>query len=339
MSLSQSSGDTLTTTRALPFEFRGDGSEYFKIWIVNVLLTIVTLGIYSAWAKVRNNRYFYSNVYLDSRSFRYLADPLVILKGRLIAVAFFAIYALCLELYPVAGLLVTLLLVVATPFLIVRSIAFSNRMSAYRNIQFRFNGTFGEAAVAFLGWPALSILSLGLLAPLALLKANEFVVKHSAYGATSFDFEATAWDYAKIYLGFFGILFVTAGLSAAISGSVSATAGAAVIPVGYAIALAAFTVGATNIYYNSSALEGHRFKANLEIPGFLSLHLVNVVLIILTLGLYLPFAKVRVAKYRAEHIQFLALGSLDDFAAAEQERVNAIGEELSEVFDFDIGAV
>ena len=43
------------------FEFTGSGSEYFKIWIVNVLLTIVTLGIYSAWAKVRRLRYFYNN--------------------------------------------------------------------------------------------------------------------------------------------------------------------------------------------------------------------------------------------------------------------------------------
>ena len=56
------SGDAIASgeTRELPFEFRGDGAEYFKIWIVNILLTIVTLGIYSAWAKVRNNRYFYS---------------------------------------------------------------------------------------------------------------------------------------------------------------------------------------------------------------------------------------------------------------------------------------
>ncbi|MDZ7923373.1 MAG: DUF898 family protein [Marinagarivorans sp.] len=47
--------------RALPFDFRGDGMEYFKIWIVNIFLTVFTLGIYSAWATVRNNRYFYSN--------------------------------------------------------------------------------------------------------------------------------------------------------------------------------------------------------------------------------------------------------------------------------------
>ncbi|RYZ95608.1 MAG: DUF898 family protein, partial [Proteobacteria bacterium] len=31
-------------------EFRGQAGEFFRIWIVNTLLTILTLGIYSAWA-------------------------------------------------------------------------------------------------------------------------------------------------------------------------------------------------------------------------------------------------------------------------------------------------
>jgi len=38
----------------IPFEFLGTGSEYFKIWLVNIILSILTLGIYSAWAKVRS---------------------------------------------------------------------------------------------------------------------------------------------------------------------------------------------------------------------------------------------------------------------------------------------
>ena len=35
------------------FRFHGNGAEYFRIWIVNFLLTLLTLGVYSAWAKVR----------------------------------------------------------------------------------------------------------------------------------------------------------------------------------------------------------------------------------------------------------------------------------------------
>ena len=53
--------------------FGGSGFEYFKIWIVNILLTILTLGLYYPWAKVRKNRYFYGNTSLDERNFEYHA--------------------------------------------------------------------------------------------------------------------------------------------------------------------------------------------------------------------------------------------------------------------------
>ncbi len=48
--MSETSPPTRTTT---PLEFHGSGGEYFRIWIVNLCLTIVTFGIYTAWAKVR----------------------------------------------------------------------------------------------------------------------------------------------------------------------------------------------------------------------------------------------------------------------------------------------
>ena len=73
----------------VPFEFRGEGKVYFRIWVVNALLSIITLGVYSAWAKVRSNRYFYSHLYLDGTSFEYLANPVSILKGRVLAVTLF----------------------------------------------------------------------------------------------------------------------------------------------------------------------------------------------------------------------------------------------------------
>ncbi|MGH7460351.1 MAG: DUF898 family protein, partial [Longimicrobiales bacterium] len=77
---------TGAATRVVP-QFSGRAGEYFGIWLVNVLLSIVTFGIYSAWAKVRTEQYFYANTRLAGASFEYLARPLSILKGRLIAFA------------------------------------------------------------------------------------------------------------------------------------------------------------------------------------------------------------------------------------------------------------
>src|SRR5207249_11793048 len=86
--------------RLIQPEFTGTAAEYFRIWIVNLFFTLATLGIYSAWAKVRKRRYFYGSTRLDGDSFDYFASPKAILNGRIIAVAIFAIYALAGELYP-----------------------------------------------------------------------------------------------------------------------------------------------------------------------------------------------------------------------------------------------
>ncbi len=74
-----------------PIIFKGNTAEYFGIWIVNLLLSIVTLGIYSAWAKVRRKKYFYHNTLIENVGFDYHAKPISILKGRLIAFAFFMV--------------------------------------------------------------------------------------------------------------------------------------------------------------------------------------------------------------------------------------------------------
>ena len=92
--------DSSQGSRTLQFQFHGKAGEYFKIWIVNIALSILTLGIYSAWAKVRTRRYFYGNTSLDGSRFDYLADPLAILKGRMIVFAVILVYVVTVQYLP-----------------------------------------------------------------------------------------------------------------------------------------------------------------------------------------------------------------------------------------------
>src|SRR5215475_8770259 len=89
-------------TRVVRPEFTGSAGEYFRIWIVNLFFSLVTLGIYSAWAKVRKKKYFYGSTRFDGETFDYFGRPVVILKGRIVAVIAFVIYAFVGELYPYA---------------------------------------------------------------------------------------------------------------------------------------------------------------------------------------------------------------------------------------------
>ena len=176
------------SAREVPFEFRGVGSGVFQDLDREHHADHHHAGNLFAWATVRTNRYFYANTYLDSESFRYLADPITILKGINRRGGLYLLFVAS-NLFPVVGVLLAIALLFALPFFVIRSIAFSNRMTAYRNVQFRFKGTYGGAFLALLVWPMLGVLTLGILYPLALLKANQFVVSNCAYGATPFSFE------------------------------------------------------------------------------------------------------------------------------------------------------
>lgn len=161
-------GDIVTAEPAhadfRPVEFRGNGSEYFGIWIVNLLLSIVTLGIYSAWAKVRTNQYFYSNTLVDGHSFGYHAVPIQILKGRILAIGLFVLYNLLSAVNPVLALIGALLLAVLLPWIIVVALRFRLRMTSYRNVRFAFRGDIGEAFIYYMMLPGLAIAASVMLA-------------------------------------------------------------------------------------------------------------------------------------------------------------------------------
>jgi hypothetical protein len=136
--VSQQDGDEISRE---PFEFSGTGSEYFKIWLVNIILSVITLGIYSAWAKVRRKQYFYGSTKILGSSFQYLADPVKILKGRLIVVGFFILYSVLSILLPLVSGIMGLVFILILPWLIVRSRVFNARNSAVRNVRFGFKGS------------------------------------------------------------------------------------------------------------------------------------------------------------------------------------------------------
>ncbi|MDQ6961635.1 MAG: YjgN family protein [Mariprofundaceae bacterium] len=343
-----------------PFKFTGSGGEFFKIWIVNVLLTVLTLGIYSAWAKVRTNRYFYGNTMLNDASFEYLASPIAILKGRLLALGLFIIYSVVSNLSPIAGMVVFLLFFAATPYIIVKAISFQHRMSAYRNIRFDFTGFYKEAAMVNLVWPLLGVLTLGLLYPLAHQRFVSFYVKNSTYGKASFDNNALTSSFYNLYLI---LLAMTVGLVLAVFAipflfldgvnifdfnnfrHLDRSIGIILVGLGsisyialYLIIFAFFKSKVVNLIMSTTTLgDNFHFTSTLSLGKMTWLLSVNALAIICTAGLAYPWAKVRLAQYRADQTQCVSTASLDDFVGDNIQTSNAIGEEIGEMFDIGAG--
>ena len=334
------------------FSFTGTGSEYFRIWIVNLVLTILTLGIYSAWAKVRRMQYFYRNTQLNESSFDYHGTPLAILKGRLIAIALFGGYSLTIKFYPLFGLLIGLAIMLAMPFLLVISFRFRLYNSSYRGLRFGFTGSVENAYVVFLALPMAALFTLYLMAPFAHQRIKAYQHNNARFGLSAFTFDATAGSFYKIYfftwLQFVLIisLFIYAAYSIFQGGMADMPKEAifGFVMLAFVLFFIAsllivpyFISRIQNLVWNHTRLGEHRFSSFMTAHGLAWVTISNFIFIILTLGLFKPFADIRLARYRMEHIALLPAGNIEDILASEQQQIDATGTETAEIFDVDIG--
>ncbi len=194
-----------------PIVFQGKASEYFGIWIVNLLLSLITFGIYSAWAKVRRKKYFYNNTLIDNVGFDYHANPIAILKGRLVAFVLFALYVYGKGSSPILAGILLLLFFLALPWLIVRGSLFNARNTSHRGLRFDFVGTVNKAARVFIGLPMLSFITLGFAVPYVAHERSQFLMNNHRFGLSQFDMSRVVKSFYKVYsivfiLPFIGIL-------------------------------------------------------------------------------------------------------------------------------------
>ena len=317
------------------FEFTADGWEYFRIWIVNLLLTILTLGIYSAWAKVRRLRYFYRNTRLAGASFEYHGTPVSILKGRLIAFALLAVYTVASGLNPLLGIVIALLIGGVMPWLIVRSLRFKLHNSSYRGLRFGFAGSDAAAYTVFLLFPILTALSLYLLAPFTHQQIKQYQHRNSRFGDTFFNFEASVGSFYAIYLKLLGMLLGLAFFAGLLS-ALGLPFLLILLPVAFLFIAGYYAVRLPNLIWNSTGLGEHTFFSRMEVRPYVWISFTNLLGIIFTLGLFVPFATVRLMRYKLEHMGLLAQGDLAEFVAGQSPTSNATGEETAEMFDVDI---
>ncbi|MFL6664863.1 MAG: YjgN family protein [Rhizobacter sp.] len=137
-------------THRLDIRFTGSGSEYFRIWIVNLLLTIVTLSLYHPWAKVRRLRYFYGNTLVGGQPLDFHGNPLAMLRGYLLVGALVVLYSVAGHFSPTAGLFAFVVIAALWPALLKSSMQFRLANTSWRGLRFAFRGSLGGAYAALL---------------------------------------------------------------------------------------------------------------------------------------------------------------------------------------------
>jgi uncharacterized membrane protein YjgN (DUF898 family) len=336
-------------SRSGKIDFSGQGGEFFGIWIVNVLLSIITLGIYSAWAKVRTHQYFYGHTKVDGHAFRYLATPIQILKGRLMAILIFLVVSVLTNLYPLLAMVAAFALLFVMPWLLVMGLRFNLRMTSYRNVRFGFTGSYGNAMLFFMVLPFLSVFTLYLALPYAMKRLDQFIYSNITYGGKAFEVNTETGTYYRAVLM---AILVTLGLAAVagmlyyaisplFSGDV-ATSPLLMLPI-FAAYFVVFTLAGAvyqaiirNHLFNSTELpELASFKSDVPTSSLFVVSLTNLLAIVCSLGLAYPWAKVRITKLLAKHTQVTVMPALDlmrDHLAAES---SAFAEDAAGLYDAD----
>jgi len=336
-----------------PFAFAGTAREYFGIWVVNITLTFLTLGIYSAWAKVRTQRYFHGNTVLERATFGYHARPLQILKGRLIMACALAAYLAAASFVPWADLVLYLVILpLFVPWIMVRALRFSRRVASYRHIHFDFTGTKREAFIIYLLLSFGSVLSVGFLYPYAAYRLRRYLVEQSRFGNTEFRFVGRPSGFYAPYVYVvglalaviviaLGILFGTDGKPLArlrVYGTDS------LVFVSVAVMLAAFLVVHTwlktrieNYAWSHTQLGADRFELELAFGRVLWISITNLLATVASAGLMIPWARVRLARYKLSRLSLLSVAGLDGHLAGSGEAIAATGEELGSALDLDLG--
>ncbi len=363
-------------TERHPFRFTGNTAEFFGIWIVNLFLTIVTLGIYSAWAKVRKKRYFYGHTWVADANFEYHGNPVAILKGRLIALAIFGIYSGVAHFMPQVAVFLAILLFAAAPWFIARSMAFNAFNSSYRNIRFRFHATYldvfkaiapmgvvlafsffmpvidpknnAEPPTMFFILFGLQMVSFLLLYPYVVGALKRLHVNHSQFGSSAFSTSARIRDFYKIFFMTIGLLILAGGSAGIVAALLSLVgkwlAGIAIFLGFFALYFGIFPLmigysqsRTANLVFNTTRLdESISFSSTLKARKLAVLYLTNLLAILFSMGLAIPWAVIRSARYRLECLTLETSVPMEQFVAGVAANVSATGEELGEFFNIDL---
>lgn len=376
--------------RFLRIEFTGSGSEYFRIWIVNLLLTIVTLSLYLPFAKARRLKYFYANTVVDGQALGFHGNPWRMFRGYVLLAALMLAYGIAGRFSPTAGVLAFAVLCAIWPALWRASLHFRLSNTSWRGLRMRFRGDLASAykavlptylpAIVFVvaqtllgpregGGPAQQdlvqaawlggIMLIGMLAMLLLFPLGLAMIKRYQHGGYSYAAQQTRLEVPtrRFYgLGLKAVLLTL--LPAALLGLLTAV----LLPVlkaggmqGPGLVLAAIALllvyllsfvligpyvatRLQNLVWNGTRSAELSFESKLGFRALAWLTIKNLLLTLVTLGLYRPFAAVNTARLRLEAVSLRLDGDIDAWLARQEAAdQDATGEAAGDFFGIDMG--
>jgi uncharacterized membrane protein YjgN (DUF898 family) len=314
--------ESLQTSTNYQLEFNGKGNEFFSIIIVNWLLTILTLGFYYPWAKARKLQFLYGETSLNGDSFSFHGTGKEMFKGFikvLFIIAFlYSLFFLFVYLNsPFLAIVILYLGILALlPFAIHGSYRYRMSRTSWRGIRFGYRGDRKEFSVNFFKWLFFTILSFGIYSSWMSINMRNYLLGNIRFGDVEFNSEGDGGDYFLLNLkGYFFTVF-TLGIYAFWWQQELFE---------YYINNLSMSKGDKEIALNSTVTGG----------GFLKLAIVNLLIIIGTIGIGYAWVVTRTMKYIFENIEMEGNIDLNLLLQTEENYKDATGEDVGDFLDMD----
>jgi len=306
------------SSAAYRLSFHGSGGELFGIFILNLLKTILTLGVYYFWAKVKTRQYLWGQTDFAGDRFGFHGTGKELLVGYLKAVVVFGALVLIQLLLGLAEQRILAVvvfwggLVALWPLALIGAIRYRLSRTSWRGIRFSFRGEYQPFVWLSVRGVLLMALTLGLYYPFYQTDVRRFLIEHSAFGSTVFTFDGQGKE-------LFGRFILAILLTIPTLGSVW---------IWYTALQRRYNWGHTSV------AEAH-FHSTVTGWGLFGLGLGNLIMIIFSLGLALPWATVRTLRYDCS--QLVLQGPLDFDSITQQAQAAApAGEELADLLGVDV---
>lgn len=347
--------------------FNGSGGALFGIYLRNVLLTIVTLGVYYFWAKNRTRGYLVNQCEFETDRFAWHGTGKELFLGALKLLVLAVPLVVLIYVVPVvwssiaadmiSSLTGIFAYAVVFPMAAVGARRYRLSRLSWRGIRFSFRGRVRQYFKIYAKGMTLLFLTLGFYLPYMQANIRRFVTEHTHFGATPFAFGGNGRDLlgrfalvpaaalaGMVFIGF-GTFRTLRAMSGTVEGTGDITAIGSVMLVDFFAPLV-LTVAAVALAYLSYAAFRHRyfwsrttfgtarFASTMTTGKLLGFSIVNLFLLVVTLGLAFPWIVVRGVRFSLDNVRLE--GYLDmQRITQDAQAASATAGTLADVFDID----
>ncbi len=308
------------------FSYHGDGTELFKIYIVNWLLTILTLGLYYPWAKASILKYNYQHTKFDGSNFTFHGTGKEMFRGfikvvAVIGILYGALIAAQLSGNTILTLIVLLgfyvILLLLIPIALHGSMRYRTSRSSWRGIHFGYRGDRGVLTKQFLTDAFLTIITAGIYGAWFINNLRTYIIGNIRFGNITFQYTGNGTDF--FWLNFKGRLltFLTLGIYF------------------FWYSMDLFEYFVENIYAEQDG-KPLPIRSTAKGGDFFVLSLVNGLMLVFTLGIAFPWVQARNFQFFMSNIWVQGDFDGNSLVQTEAEYRDASGDDMVDMLDLNL---